>query len=133
QIVHFDECNSGGIVHTTYYRSVATRWQIRDDCGLPWVARSVAAGLNLADLITGDNPADCRMLPIIVGGNQSSRAVVQLQCRISQCIGNAILCKLRTNGTHNDPLWSSAFNNEPANHHVVPRLHKPPRTNVAQY
>ena len=38
QIVHFDESNSGGVVHTTYYRSVATRRQIRDDCRVKGVA-----------------------------------------------------------------------------------------------
>ena len=69
--------------------------------------------------------------PVIIRGNQSSRAVVQFQCRISQCIGNAILSKLRANGAHNHPLWFSPLNNETANHHVVTRLHKAASTNVA--
>jgi hypothetical protein len=35
------------------------------------------AVLDSRDLAGGNNPADYRMLPIIVGGNQSSSAVVQ--------------------------------------------------------
>ena len=61
--------------------------------------------LDIADLVAGDNPADDRMLPVIIRGNQSSRAVVQFQCRISQCIGNTILSELRANGAHNHSLW----------------------------
>ena len=71
-------------------------------------------------------------LPVIIRGNQSSSAVVQLQCRISQCIGNTVLSELRTNGANNYPLWFSPLNNEPANHHVVARLHKAASTDVAQ-
>ena len=55
------------------------------------VAGSVAAGSNVANLVAGDNPADDRSLPVIIRGNQSPSAVMQLQCRISQCIGNTIL------------------------------------------
>ena len=46
------------------------------------------AVLDRADLVASDNPADYRSLPVIIRGNQSSGAVVQFQCRISQCIGN---------------------------------------------
>ena len=69
-------------------------------------ARSVAAVLNITDLVAGDDPADDRSLPVIIRGNQSSRAVMQLQGRISQCIGNAILGKLRANGANNYPFGS---------------------------
>ena len=69
----------------------------------------MAAGLNLAKLITSDNPTDDRRHPIIIGCNQSSRAVVQLQCRISQCIGNAMLRELWAYGTNNYPLWLSTM------------------------
>ena len=62
--------------------------------------------------------------PVIVRGNQSSSAIVQLQCRISQCIGNAILGKLRTNGANNYSLWFGPLNNEAANHHVVACLNQ---------
>ena len=93
----------------------------------------MAAVLDVADLIAGDNPADYRSLPVIIRGNQSSCAVVQFQCRISQCIGNIIwrCTELRTNGTNNHPLWSGPLNNETANHHVVARLHKAASTDVA--
>ena len=86
----------------------------------------VAAVANLADLITGDNTADYRSAPVIIRADQSSGAVVQFQGGISQCIGNVIgrCTELWTYGTNNYPLWASPLNNEPANHHVVARLHK---------
>ena len=55
------------------------------------VSRSVPAVLDVANLVAGDNSADDRSLPVIVRGNQSPSAIVQFQCRIGQCIGNAIL------------------------------------------
>ena len=72
------------------------------------IARSVAAVPNIADLVPCDDPADYRMLPVIIRGNQRSRAVVQFQCRISQCIGNVIwrCTELRANGANNDSLWA---------------------------
>ena len=88
QIVDFHQSNAGRIVRATYDRGVATRWQIRDDCRFPWIARSVAAVRDVADLACGDNPADDRVLPVIIGANQGPCVVVQLQGRISQCIGN---------------------------------------------
>ena len=90
----------------------------------------VAAGLDVADLVGGDNPADDRRRPVVIRGNQRSRAVVQLQCRISQCIGNAILSELRAYGTNNYPLWFGPLNNEAANHHVIARLNKGACTDV---
>jgi hypothetical protein len=98
QIVHFHEGNSGQVVYTTHDRSVVARRQIRDDCRVQGVTRSIAAGLNLVDLITGDNPTDDRVSPVVIRGNQSSRAVVQFQGRISQRIGNAILSEIRAYG-----------------------------------
>jgi len=50
-------------------------------------------------LVLGDNPADDRSLPIVIRGNQSSSAIVQFQCWISQRIQNVILTELRANGT----------------------------------
>ncbi len=83
------------------------------------------AVLDLDDLAGRDNPADDCMLPVIIRGNQSASAIVQFQCRISECIGNAISRELRTNGTHNHSLFgSSPCNDETANHHVVSRLHQ---------
>ena len=57
--------------------------------------------------------------------------VVQLQCRISHRIGNAILSELRTYGANYYPLWFGPLNNEAANHHVVACLNKGARTDVA--
>src|SRR6266481_3321683 len=88
QIVHFHQSNANSVVHTTHDRSVVTRWQLRDNCRLPYVARSVAAVHDVVILACGDNPADYRNLPVIIRGNQSPSAVVQFQCRISQCIRN---------------------------------------------
>src|SRR3954452_23027061 len=64
QIVHFHECNSGHVVHATHDRGVITCGQLRYNCGLPSVARSLAAVLNLADLIGCDNSADDRAHPV---------------------------------------------------------------------
>src|SRR5207248_11687338 len=100
----FNQANSGHVVYTAHDRGVVARWQIRDDCRLKGVARSVAAGLNLVDLITGDNPADDRAYPVVIRGYQSSRAIVQLQCRVSERVRNAILGKLRPKRTYNHSL-----------------------------
>src|SRR4029077_474780 len=81
QTVHFHEGNSGQVVYTTDDRGVVARWQIRDDCRVKGIARSVAAGLNLVDLISGDNSTDDGGGPVVIRGNQSSRAVVQFHGR----------------------------------------------------
>src|SRR6188768_148134 len=90
------------------------------------------AVLNIADLIAGDNPAEYRRLPVIIGSNQCAAAVVQFQSRISQGIGDPKLSKLRTNGTNDHPLWSSALNNKTANHYVLARLNKTAGADVTQ-
>ena len=51
QIVYFDQCNAGGIVYTAHDRGVVAWWQVCDDRRLPWVARSVAAVSDIADLV----------------------------------------------------------------------------------
>src|SRR5262245_57090601 len=94
----------------------------------------MATVLNVAHLTATDNAADYRHLPIIIGSNHPSAPVVQFQCRISQCIGNIIwrCTELRANGTNDDSLWSTTLNNETANHHVIARLNKAARADVAQ-
>src|SRR6266480_7446875 len=131
QIVHLYEGNTGHVVHSTYDRGVVTRRQICDDRRLPTVARSVAAVPNSLRLIAGDYPADDCMQPVIIRGNQSSSAIVQLQGRIIQCIGNSVLSKLRPNGAYDHSLRFSPRNDEPADHHIVTRLHKGAGTDVA--
>src|SRR5204862_336394 len=125
--------NSNSVVHTTHDRSVVTRLQCCDDRRLAWLSRSMQAVLNRTDLTAGDNAADHRSLPVVIRGNQSPCAVVQFQCRISQCIGNIIWRrnKLGTNGTNNHRLWSGPLHNETANHHVVASLNKAPSANIA--
>src|SRR5438477_225499 len=132
QIVHFHECNSGHVVHSTHDRGVVTRRQICDDRRLPTVARSVAAVPNSLRLIAGDYPADDCMQPVIIRGNQSSSAIVQLQGRIIQCIGNSVLSKLRPNGANNYLLRLGPLDNEAANHHVVTCLNKGASRNVSE-
>src|SRR6266566_4479030 len=92
----------------------------------------MAAVLDRANLVASDNAADYRSPPVIIRGNQSPCAIVQFQCRISQCVGNAMLSELRTDSTHNDRLWTCPFNDEPANHHVVASLNERASTDVAQ-
>src|SRR6187551_1841933 len=82
------------------------------------------AVLNTAHLIAGDNPAEYRCLPVIIGSDQCSAVVMQFQSGINQGIGDPKLSKLRANGTNDHSLWSSALNNKTANHHVLARLNK---------
>src|SRR5436190_2107513 len=132
QIVHFHESNPGGVVHATRDRRVVARWQVCDNRRFPSVTRCVTAVLDFLHLVMGDNPADDGSLPVIIRGNQSASAIVQFQDRISQWIGNAILTELRANGADNHSLGLSALHNKATNHHVVARLHKGARTNVAK-
>src|SRR3954451_19548117 len=92
----------------------------------------MATVLNIADLIAGDNSADYRCLPVIIGSNQCSAAIMQFQSGISQGIGDPKLSKLRANGTNDHPLWSSALNNKTANHNVLARLNKAAGADVTQ-
>src|SRR5438094_589421 len=80
----------------------------------------------------GDNPADDCRLPIIIATNQGARAIVQFEGRILQWIGNAKLTELRPNGAYDHSLGLRALDNEPADHHVVARLHKGAGTDVAK-
>src|SRR4029077_6565056 len=83
---------------------------------------NVAAVLDGADLAAGDDAAEYRRLPVIVGSNQRSGPIVQFQSWIIQGIGDSIMHELRANGANDHPLWPSTFNNETANHHVLAGL-----------
>src|SRR5204863_302320 len=130
--VHFHQSNTGSVVYTADDCGVVTWRQLCDNRRLPSVARSVAAILNIDDLAPSDNPADDRMRPVIIRGNQCPRAVMQLQCRITQHVGNAILSKLRANRANTHSLRASSLNNEPANHHVVACLNEGTRGNISE-
>ena len=69
QVVHFHERNSGGVVYPAHDRGVITWGQVCDDRRFSRVPRGVAAVLNGLDLVAGDDAADDRLLPIIIGGN----------------------------------------------------------------
>src|SRR5881394_1543640 len=112
QIVHFHESNSGSVAYPAHNRGVITGWQVSNHRRFARVARSVTAILNILDLVLGDDPADDGSLPVIIRGNQSSIAIVQFQCGISQWIGNAILTELRPNGPNYHPLWCSPLHDE---------------------
>ena len=84
------------------------------------------------DLVGGDNPTDDCRRPVVIRRNQRSRDVMQFQGRISQYIGNAVLSELRANRAHNHSLCRSSLNNETSDHHVVSRLHKAARTDIAE-
>src|SRR2546430_733764 len=92
----------------------------------------MAAVLNVLDLVLSDNPADYCGLPVVVEGNQSAVAIVQLQCRIGHCIWNSVLSELRANGAYDNSLCSPALDDESANHHVVAGLNKAASTEVAE-
>src|SRR5258708_23840951 len=84
----------------------------------------MAAVLNIADLIAGDNPADYRRLPVIIASNQCSAPVVQFQCGISQNIGDPKRSKLRANQTkHHHPSPTPLYNTT-TNHHKLACLNK---------
>src|SRR6478609_6827248 len=132
QVVHFHERNSSGVVYSTHDGGVVTRREACDDRRFARVRWSVAAVLNVLDLVLGDDAADYRLLPVVVRGNQSPVAIVQFQCRISQEIWNAVLAELGANGTYDHVLWLTPLYNEPANHHVVASLNKTTSTDIAQ-
>ena len=92
----------------------------------------MTAVLNVLDLAAGNDAADYRLLPMVVRGNQRPGAIVQFQCRISQEIRNAMLAKLRANGTYDHVLWLRPLDDETTNHHVVAGLNKTTSTNIAQ-
>src|SRR5262249_2564487 len=129
-IVHFREGHSSGVIHTTHDRRVVTRWQICYDRRFSCVLGRVPAGQDLSPLIASDNPAEDRSLPVIIGSNQRSRNIVQLQRGINHCIGNAMLSELRTYCSNNHLLCLGSLNNESPYHHVVTCLNKGPRTDV---
>ena len=78
--------------------------EVGNDRRFPSVSRCVAAVYDLLNLVSGDDPADYRMRPVVIRGNQSSDAIVQLQGRIKQWVGNPILSELRTYRSNNHPL-----------------------------
>src|ERR1044071_9234159 len=132
QIVHLDQSNSNSVVYTAYDGGVVARLQVCNDRRLARHSRHMATVLNIADLTASDDSTEYRRLPVIVGSNHCSSAVVQFQHRIRQCIGDPILRELRTNRTNDHPLWPSALNNKTANHHVRAGLNKAAGTDVTK-
>src|SRR6267143_252265 len=92
----------------------------------------MAAVLNIADLIAGDNPADYRRLPVIIGSNQCSAPVVQFQCGIGQGVVDPKLSELRANRTNDHPLLSTPLYNKTTNHHMLACLNKAAGADVTE-
>jgi hypothetical protein len=84
----------------------------------------MAAVLNVANLMLGDNSADYRGLPVIIGSNKCSVPLCSSNIGLANGIGDPILRELRANGTNDHPLWSLSLNNKTANHHVLTGLNK---------
>ena len=82
QIVHLNQGNSSGVAYTAQDRGVVPRLQSCNDRRFACHSRSVPAVLNIAHLTAGDDSTYYRRLPIIIGSNQCSAPIVQLQCRI---------------------------------------------------
>ena len=101
---------------------------IADSSGCPGAKSAIE---DFLDLILCDNAPDYRSLPIIIGANQSARAIVQFDCRISQYIGHPKSNELRTNGPNNDWLWFAPLDDETSNHHIVVCLDKATSADVA--
>src|SRR5207248_1475378 len=133
QIVYFHEGNSSGAVYTAHNGGVVTRWQVSNDRRFPRVPRSPTAIHDILHLVLSDNPADYCSLPVIIGSNQSSCAIVEFQCGILQWIGNAKLAELRANGANDHALCAGAFDDEPTNHHVVAGLNKAASADIAEH
>ena len=70
--------------------------------------------------------------PVIIRSDQSSHAIVQLQGRISQGIGNTIPSKLGAYGANNYPLYLISLNNEASDHQIVAGLNKGARGDVTK-
>src|SRR4051794_21522490 len=100
QVVHLYQPDAGGVVYAADDGGVITGWKIGDNRRFARVRWSVAAILNILDLVVRDDAADDCLSPIVVGGNQSSVSAVQFQCRISQEIRNAMLAEFRANRTY---------------------------------
>src|SRR5262245_55963538 len=132
QVVHLHERNSGGTVHPAHDRGVVARWKACDDRRFARVRWSVAAVLNILDLVVRDDAANNRMPPVVIAANHSSVSVVQFQRRISEEIRNIMLAQLRANSTYDHVSRLTPLNDESANHYVIASLHKATGTNIAQ-
>ena len=51
KIVHFHKTDSSGVIDATHNRGVVARWQVCNDRRLEWIRWSVAAVLNIGDLV----------------------------------------------------------------------------------
>src|SRR5262249_39186713 len=110
--------------HAPHNCCVVTSWQICNDGRLPGVHGSATAVDDLLDLAAHDYASDYCRLPIVVGGKQSSGAIVQFQCRINQNVGNTELSELGAERTNDYGLTLGSLNDEAPDHHIVICLNK---------
>jgi hypothetical protein len=78
-----------------------------------------------------DDAADYRMLPVIIGANQSASVIVQFDRGISQYIWHSVSNKFRANGANNHWLWFASSDDETSNHHIVACLYKATTADIA--
>ena len=122
QIVDFNQSNSRGVVYTGHNRGVVARLQISNNRRLASRSRSVAAVLNVADLIAGDNPAD-----IVVC--QSS--LVAINAPVALCSSNlglanasGIPCFVSSGPMARMMTRLASLNNKTTDHHMLAGLNK---------
>src|SRR5438309_949735 len=123
QPVHFDQRDTDRVVLAAHDRGVISRCERRDDGALKIIGRRKTGGLNLGFLAVS---------PVVVKGDDGAIPIMQLQGRIGQRIGNAILGQGGANGAHDYSLLSAASNNKAADHDIVAGLDKGARGDVAQ-
>ena len=123
QVVHFHQSGSGGVIHATHNRRVDTRRQVYDDRRFTRVPRSVAAVLNILDLIARDDPADDRVLPYSSRDEKEPRAIQSPSSFVTHI--SVFLLLMQTFGRR--PTWRTRevvlFNRSPMGLLVVLRYY----------
>ena len=134
QIVHFHQSNTGGVVYAPHDRGVVTRWQVCDDRRFPCRRAERSRCLRISrtwSLVI--------IPPIIVVLQLSLEAIKAPVPSCSSKVGLANALGILYGGAPSSGPMArtitlfgcSPLNNEPANHHVVARLHKAASANVA--
>src|SRR5437667_11931126 len=84
QPVHFDQRDTDRVVLAAHDRGVISWRERRDDGAFKIIGRRKTGGLNLGLLAVS---------PVVVKGDEGAISIMQLQGRIGQRLGNAILVK----------------------------------------
>src|SRR5207237_8981926 len=113
QPVHFDQRDTDRVVLAAHNRGVISWRERRDDGALKIIGRRKTGGLNLGLLAVS---------PVVVKGDEGAIAIMQLQRRIGQRLGNAILGQGGANGAHDYILLPGAGDDQAADHDIVAGL-----------